>query len=121
MLGEDRAGVHLRTHGKGLQWYAFMEALDLFYWFLPLSGDCWACREKGGGEQTEATVQALIGVVTRQGTLDYRLHAITGSRDIAFPNLDPQMKAMDEHKRAVKGNISKSPHAKTPVNRVFLA
>ena len=30
-------------------WYAFLQALDLFYWFLPLSGDCWVCGETGGG------------------------------------------------------------------------
>ena len=29
-------------------WYAFMEALDLFYWFLPLSGDCWICARVSG-------------------------------------------------------------------------
>ena len=68
--------------------------LHLFYWFLPLSGDCWGCGEKGGGEQPEATAGALADAVICQGTPDFRIYALTGSRDVAFPNLDSQMKAM---------------------------
>jgi hypothetical protein len=40
-------------------WYAFLEALDLFYWFLPLSGDCWVCGETGGGKYPEETAAEL--------------------------------------------------------------
>lgn len=86
-------------------WYAFMEALDLFYGFLPLSGDCWACGETGGGKQTEATVRSLIDAVARQGAPDFRVHAITGTKDIAFPNLDPQMKAMAARPDVFGGKI----------------
>jgi endo-1,4-beta-xylanase len=68
--------------------------LHLFYWFLPLSGDCWGCGEKGGGEQPEATARALADAVICQGTPDFRIYALAGSRDVAFPNLDSQMKAM---------------------------
>ena len=28
---------------------------------------------------------------------DYRIRAVTGSRDIAFPNLDPQIRAMEKY------------------------
>ena len=86
-------------------WYAFMEALDLFHWFLPLSGDCWVCEETGGGKQTEATVQALVDAVARQGAPDFRIHAITGTKDIAFPNLDPQMKAMAARPEVFGGKV----------------
>jgi endo-1,4-beta-xylanase len=68
--------------------------LHLFYWFLPLSGDCWGCGEKGGGERPEAIARALADAVICQGTPDFRIYALTGSRDVAFPNLDSQMKAM---------------------------
>ena len=86
-------------------WYAFMEALDLFYWFLPLSGDCWACGEKGGGRQPEATARALADAAARQGAPDFRIHAITGSGDIAFPNLDPQMKALAARSEVFGGRV----------------
>ena len=78
-------------------WYALLQALDLFYWFLPLSGDCWAFGEKGGGEYPEKTAELLAEAIVRQGSPDYRVYAITGDRDIAFPNLDPQIRAMQKN------------------------
>ena len=75
-------------------WYAFMQALDLFYWFLPLSGDCWALGEKGGGSDPAGTAARLVDAVSRQGGLPFHIHAMTGDQDIAYPNLDPQIRAM---------------------------
>ena len=77
-------------------WYAFLEALDLFSQFLPLSGDCWVCGETGGGKEPEKTAKALADAYLRQGSPDFRIHAITGSKDIAFPNLDAQIRAMEQ-------------------------
>lgn len=74
-------------------WYAFLQAMDLFERFLPLSGDCWACGEKGGGSHPERTAEALAEAA-RRWALPYRIHAVTGDRDIAFSNLDAQVKAM---------------------------
>ena len=71
-------------------WYAFLQALDLFYWFMPLSGDCWICGEKGGGDKPEGTARLLAEAAKE----DFRIHAVTGTKDIAFPNLDPQIQAM---------------------------
>ena len=78
-------------------WYAFLQALDLFYWFLPLSGDCWICGETGGGKYPEQTARELVAAVGSQGSPDFRIHAITGSKDIAFPNLDAQIRAMGKY------------------------
>ena len=78
-------------------WYAFLQVLDLFYWFLPLSGDCWACGETGGGKYPEQTTIELVSAVCRQGSPDFRIYAITGSKDIAFPNLNTQIKAMGKY------------------------
>lgn len=78
-------------------WYAFLQALDLFYWFLPLSGDCWVCGETGGGKYPEKTAAELADAFARQGARDFRIRAITGSRDIAFPNLDAQIRAMEKY------------------------
>ena len=87
-------------------WYAFMQALDLFRFFIPLSGDCWACGEKGGGAEPEKTASLLADAAANQGKFDFRIRAITGSKDIAFPNLDPQIKAMQKN-AAVFGNTLK--------------
>ena len=78
-------------------WYALLQSLDLFYWFLPLSGDCWACGEKGGGEHPEETAAALESAIIHQGSPDYRIFALTGSKDIAYPNLDPQIRFMQKN------------------------
>ena len=78
-------------------WYAFLQALDLFYWFLPLSGDCWVCGETGGGKYPEETAKELAFAVEKQGSPDFRIYAMTGSKDIAFPNLDAQIKAMERY------------------------
>lgn len=75
-------------------WYAFLQALDLFSLFLPLSGDCWLLGEKGGGERPAQTAEALAAAWLRQGSPAFRIHAATGTKDIAFPNLDPQLRAM---------------------------
>ena len=90
---EDRA-ISGFSMGGVTTWYAFMQCLDLFRWFMPLSGDCWACGEKGGGEYPEETAKALSDAVAGQGISDFAIHAITGSKDIAFPNLDAQIRAM---------------------------
>ena len=102
-LAEGRVGRSFEREHRAISgfsmggvtaWYAFMEALDLFYWFLPLSGDCWALGETGGGKHPRETARALADAVARQNRPDFSIHAVTGSRDIAYPNLDAQIRAM---------------------------
>ena len=85
-------------------WYAFLQALDLFACFIPLSGDCWVLGEKGGGERPEETA-ARLAEAARKQSLPFYIHAITGDKDIAYPNLDPQMKAMEKHPDVFKGHL----------------
>ena len=79
--------------GAVATWYTLMAGLDLFHWFMPLSGDCWICGELGGGLHAKQTA-ALLGdsLLGRE----FYIHALIGDEDIAFPNLDPQMQAMKE-------------------------
>ena len=98
--GRERRAIGGFSMGGVTTWYAFMEALDLFRWFMPLSGDCWACGEKGGGAHPDETARLLAEAADRQGISDYRIHAITGTADIAFPNLDAQIKAMAAYPEA---------------------
>ncbi len=86
-------------------WYAFMGSLDLFYWFMPMSGDCWALGEKGGGDKPEETAEAIVDAVKQQKAPDFRLYAITGSKDIAYPNLDPQMQALKRYSDIFEGKL----------------
>lgn len=86
-------GIGGFSMGAVATWYTMMSRLDLFHWFMPLSGDCWICGELGGGKHPRQTAGLISGAVQSR---DFYLHALTGSEDIAFPNLDPQMQAMKD-------------------------
>ena len=90
----EQRGIGGFSMGAVATWYALMAGLDLFRWFMPLSGDCWICGELGGRKHPRQTAGLISGTV--QGR-DFYIHALTGSEDIAFPNLDPQMQAMKEY------------------------
>ena len=94
-FSRERRAIGGFSMGGVTTWYAFLEALDLFYWYLPLSGDAWVCGETGGGRAPKETAKALADAVKRQGSPDFRIRAMTGSKDIAFPNLDAQIRAME--------------------------
>lgn len=80
--------------GSVTTWYAFVEALDLFQWFMPLSGDCWVFGKLGGSLHAQETAQLLAN--TARGKSFY-IHALTGTKDIAEPNLSAQIEAMRAH------------------------
>ena len=87
-------GIGGFSMGGVATWYAFMAGQDLFHWFMPLSGDCWICGELGGGKHSRQTAGLIADTVKGH---EFHLHALTGSQDIAFPNLDGQMQAMKEY------------------------
>ena len=86
-------GIGGFSMGAVAVWYALMAGTNLFRWFMPLSGDCWICGERGGGLHPRQTASLLSDTLIGK---DFYLHALTGDKDIAFPNLDPQMQAMKE-------------------------
>lgn len=77
-------------------WAAFSQSLDYFSVFLPLSGDSWALGPMGGSEQPGATADLLRRNVLDAGfgAEDFAVYAATGTEDIAYPNLTPQIEAM---------------------------
>ena len=91
-------GIGGFSMGGVTTWFAFLENLDLFSVFLPLSGDCWQFGGLGGGKETEKTVRYLHDRAAEQGygSGDFRIFAGTGSEDIACPNLTPQIERMKQ-------------------------
>lgn len=77
-------------------WYMFLEHLDLISTFIPESGDCWYYERLGGRTYAEQTAKLLCDTVKSKGYTaeDIRIFAATGSEDIAYPQLDAQIKAM---------------------------
>lgn len=77
-------------------WFAFTHNLAYFAYFAPLSGDSWEIQPRGGADKTEETVKLLRDIVRNGGftAKDFKIFAATGDKDIAFPNLNPQIDAM---------------------------
>ena len=97
-LSRDARAIGGFSMGGVTTWFAFLENLDLFSVFLPLSGDCWQFGGLGGGKQTEKTARYLHDHTVEQGfgKQDFRIFAGTGYEDIAYPNLTPQIEAMKQ-------------------------
>lgn len=84
--------------GSVTTWNVFIHALDYVKYFVPLSGDCWALVQKGEGKKAKETAAYLAQIARNSGYLpeDYYLFCATGNRDIAYPNMKPQMDALKE-------------------------
>ncbi len=76
--------------------YAFSLHLDYFSTFLPLSGDSWAMGVKGGSDKPAETAAQLRECALASGVApeDFAIFAATGTKDIAYPNMLPQIEAM---------------------------
>ena len=79
-------------------WFAFSLHLDYFSVFLPLSGDSWELGPLGGGKKPRDTAERLreSALAFGFGPGDFSFYAATGTEDIAYPNLTPQIDAMKE-------------------------
>jgi len=84
--------------GAVTTWYTYINGLDYFKYFIPLSGDCWALAQKAEGRMAKETAEYLGKSAKNAGytTDDYYLFCATGNLDIAYPNMKPQMDAMKE-------------------------
>ncbi len=80
-------------------WLAFMNHLDYFAEYLPLSGDCWAIEVKGGQTKTVETVKELYDCAIRSGygTDEFFLHVATGTEDAASAPLTMQVTEMKKY------------------------
>lgn len=70
-------------HGGGAAWNVLINDIDCFGYFMPLSGHCW------GGAQ--AAANAIESSKYKDSTY---ILAATGTDDIAYNNLKPQIDAM---------------------------
>ncbi len=86
--------------GSVCTWYTFINCLDYVKYFMPFSGDCWALGSTAGSSKPAETAQYLADVVKKSGyqaPQDYKLFCATGSEDIAYPNMKPQIEAMKKY------------------------
>ncbi len=61
-----------------------------------MSGDCWNIEIRGGLSKTAGTEQLMRATICEEGfeNLPYRVYAMTGEQDIAYPNMKPLMEQM---------------------------
>ena len=94
-------------------WRQFIHGLDYVAYFMPLSGDCWQFGVRGGFSHAEETAKFLNDVAKSSKYADsFYIYAMTGSRDIAYENMEKQLSAMSKQEAftfgssEAEGNIS---------------
>ncbi len=81
--------------GSACVWEVFINCLDYFKYYMPISGDCWAVEEYGGGKKAFETAKYLSEVVKKSKYKDdFFIYAVTGTNDVAFPAMKEQLEAM---------------------------
>lgn len=82
--------------GGATTWYVFLNCLDLFVNFVPMSGDCWVIEPLGGHSHPVETAAALREHVLTSGfaPTDFKIFSATGTEDAAMNNLPPQIEVM---------------------------
>lgn len=73
-------------------WYAFINCLDYFRCFMPMSGDCWI----NGESNAQAAAELLENTFKNSGyqKQDFFIYAVTGDKDIAYERMRAQLEAM---------------------------
>ncbi len=88
-------------------WAVMQNCLDIVAYYMPLSGDHWQ------GNSGDDKARNLSNAVKQSGlsTHDYFIFCATGSTDIAYPNVSPQIEAMKNYPEFIytadfsKGNL----------------
>ena len=82
--------------GSVTTWYTFVDCLDYFKYYMPISGDCWAVEQMGGQSNSRETAELLDSVVKNSyySTTDFYICAVTGTNDIAYDAMTAQIEAM---------------------------
>lgn len=92
----DHRAIGGFSMGSVTTWYAFLDALDVFRWFMPISGDCWVLGTQAGLSNSAGTAKALADAVPHWGYTaeDFYIYALTGTNDIAYSMETAQIEAM---------------------------
>ena len=94
--------------GSVSTWAVFTHCLDIVAYYMPLSGDHW-----GGTNTSYDKAKAIADAVDKAGLKqdEFFIMAATGTTDIAYPNIGPQIEEMKKMSQFVytsdlsKGNL----------------
>ena len=97
----DHRGIAGFSLGGVTTWYVFLQQMQAFRWFLPISEASWADGEGGtsGIFDSNISAQVLYDAVIEQGfgKDDFRLYVATGTEDEAFDVSTSQMVSLLEY------------------------
>ena len=97
----DHRGIAGFSLGGVTTWYVFLQQMQAFRWFLPISEASWDDGEGGtsGIWDSEVSAQVLYDAVVEQGFAkdDFRLYVATGTEDEAFEVSTNQMISLLEY------------------------
>ncbi len=97
----DHRAVAGFSLGGTAAWYVFLQQMQAFRWFLPISEASWDDGEGGtsGIWDSDVSAQVLYDAVVRQGFQkdDFRLYVATGTEDEAFEVSTNQMISLLEY------------------------
>ncbi len=97
----DHRGVAGFSLGGVTTWYVFLQQMQAFRWFMPISEASWDDGEGGTGGiwDSDVSAQVLYDAVVQQGYRknDFRLFVATGTEDEAFDVSTSQMVSLLEY------------------------
>ena len=97
----DHRGIAGFSLGGVTTWYVFLQQMQAFRWFLPISEASWDDGEGGtsGIFDSSISAQVLYDAVKEQGfgKDDFRLYVATGTEDEAFDVSTSQMVSLLEY------------------------
>ncbi|ORX78165.1 alpha/beta-hydrolase [Anaeromyces robustus] len=76
--------------GSASTWAVLVNCIDIVGYFMPLSGDNW--EADGGYGKAKSVADAINRAGFKKD--EFYIFAATGSEDIAYPNMNPQMDEM---------------------------
>ncbi len=78
-------------------WAVMQNCLDIVGYYMPLSGDHWS------GNSGDDKARSITGAIDNSGLAkdEYFIMCATGSDDIAYPNVTPQIEAMKKYSQFV--------------------
>lgn len=113
----DAAGIaSSRSHraiggfsmGGVTTWYALDETLDLFRYFIPMSGDCWSLGAFAGMNRPQDTASYLANRIEQQGygASDFYIWAASGTSDSAYRETLNQIEGMAQNSMFTLQNMT---------------
>lgn len=104
--GKDKSIKASRAHramsgfsfGSACTWWTFIQSLDYFKWYMPMSGDCWALREsRGDGEAVAKYLAESVRSYPDEVKNDFFVYALTGDKDLAYSSMLQQINALQKY------------------------